>query len=67
VIDAVKDISPYLFIVLALAIVLLALASVPLRVTPNGRSAAVLVHHRGMLALAGATALAAVMVAYAVR
>ena len=39
-------------------------ASLPLRVTPNGRAAAILAKRRGLIALAGAAALAVAMLAY---
>jgi len=64
-VDAVKSIPLWLFALLGLAIALLAIAALPLRATPNGRAAAVLAHRRGMIALAGASALAAFTVAYA--
>jgi hypothetical protein len=53
------------FALLGLAIALLAFAALPLRATPNRQAAVVLAHRRGMIALAGAAALLAVTVAYA--
>ena len=64
-VDAVKRIPLWLFVLLGLAIALLAVAALPLRVAPNGRTAAVLAHRRGLIALVGAAMLVAVTVAYA--
>ena len=66
-VDAVKAIPPWLFALLGLAIALLAVAALPLRATPNGRTAAVLAHRRRLIALAGAAALVAVTVSYALH
>jgi hypothetical protein len=66
-VDAVKAIPLWLFVLLGLAIALLAVAALPLRATPNGRVAVVLAHRRGLIALAGAAMLVAVTVAYALR
>lgn len=63
-VDAVKSIPPWLFVLLGLAITLLALAALPLRATPTRRGAVALAHHRGLVALGGAAALLAVTVAY---
>lgn len=63
--DAVSEVHPLLFVILGLAIMLLALAALPLRWVPNARVAAVLAYRRSLVALAGATALVAVAVAYA--
>ena len=54
----------WLYALLALAIVLLAAAALPLRAAPSTGTASVLARHRGVLALAGAAMLVAVMVAY---
>jgi len=63
-VSTVKSIPLILWVVLALAIGLLAVASFPLQATPNRRAAAILVNRRGLIALAGAAALAVAMVAY---
>jgi hypothetical protein len=63
-VDAVKSIPLWLFALLGVAIALLALAALPLRATPNGRTAVLLAHRRGMIALAGTAALVAVAVAF---
>src|SRR5205807_9823526 len=59
IVEAVKSIPPILFAVVGLAILLLGIASLPLSVAPGGRAAAALAHRRGVIAFAGATALAA--------
>jgi hypothetical protein len=64
-VEVVKEIPLWLFVLLGLAIALLAVAALPLRVAPNGRAAAVIAHRRGVVALAGGVALVAVAVAYA--
>jgi hypothetical protein len=66
-VDVVKAIPLWLFVLLGLAIALLAVAALPLRAAPNGRTAVVLAHRRGLIALAGAAMLVAVTVAYALR
>ncbi len=66
-VDVVKAIPLWLFVFLGLAIALLAVAALPLRATPNGRTAVVLAHRRRLIALAGAAVLLAVTVAYALR
>lgn len=63
--EAVKEIPRPLFAILGLAILLLALAALPLRWVPNARVAAVLAYRRSLVALAGAITLVAVAVAYA--
>ena len=64
IVKAVKSIPPVLFLLLAFAIALLALASLPMRVMPNSRTAALLAQNRAIFAGAGAIALAATMVSY---
>ena len=66
-VNAIEGIPLWLFLLLGLAIAMLAVAALPLRATPNGRTAAMLVQRRGMITLAGALALAAVAVSYVVR
>jgi hypothetical protein len=66
-VDAVTSIPLWLYVLLALAIALLAVAALPLRATPNGRAAVLLAHRRGMIALAGAAVLVAVTVSYVLR
>jgi hypothetical protein len=63
-VNAVQSIPIWVFLLLGFAIVLLAVAALPLRAAPNRRAALALAHHRGTVALAGATALVAVTVAY---
>lgn len=63
-VDAASEVPLWLYALLALAIVLLAAAALPLRATPSTGTASVLARHRGVLALAGAATLVAVMVAY---
>lgn len=67
VVDAVKSIPLWLFVLLGLAIALLAVAALPLRAAPTRRGASALAHHRGVVALAGAAALVAVTVSYALH
>lgn len=67
VVDAVKSVPIWLFILLGLAIALLAVAALPLRAAPTRRGASTLAHRRGIFALAGAAALVAVTVAYALH
>ena len=64
--DAVKAIHPVFFVLLGVAIALLALAAIPARLMPNARAAALLAYRRGAVAFAGAAALVTVMFAYAV-
>lgn len=66
-VDAVRTIPLWVFVLLGLAIALLALAALPLKVTPSRRAALALAHHRGMVALGGAATLVAVTVAYALH
>lgn len=63
-VDAVRSIPLWLFVLLGLAIALLAVAALPLRATPTRRGASALAHHRGIVALAGAAMLLAVTLAY---
>ena len=63
--DAVKSIPNLLFVLLGLAIALLAVAALPLRAAPTRRAAMALARHRGAVALAG-TAVLAVAVAMTV-
>jgi hypothetical protein len=63
--DAVKSIHPLLWIGLGIAIALLALAALPLEAAPNARIAALLAYRRMTVALAGASTLVAVTIAYA--
>jgi hypothetical protein len=63
--DVVKRIHPLLYVLLGLAIALLALAALPLRFVPNAHLAAVLAYRRSIVATAGAAALVAVSVFYA--
>jgi hypothetical protein len=63
--DAVKSIHPLLWIGLGIAIALLALAALPLEAAPNARIAALLAYRRMTVAVAGATTLVAVTIAYA--
>ena len=64
VVKAVRRIPPTLFVLLAFAIALLALASLPARAIPNGRTAAVLAQNRFIFVTAGAVGLAATVIAY---
>jgi hypothetical protein len=66
-VDAIKSIPLWLYVLLGLAIALLAVAALPLRVAPNGRTAGILAHRRGLIALTGAAALVAVTVSYALH
>lgn len=63
-VDAVTGIPLWLFILLGLAIAILAVAALPLRAARNRRAASALAQHRGVFALAGAVVLLAVTVAY---
>ncbi|HEY7148310.1 MAG TPA: hypothetical protein VH420_02590, partial [Gaiellaceae bacterium] len=62
--EAASRVPVWLYLLLALAIGLLAAASLPLRAAPGNRTASVLARHRGALAIAGAATLVGVMVAY---
>jgi hypothetical protein len=64
-VDVVTSIPPWLFLLLGLAIMLLAVAALPLRATPNRQTAVALANRRGMIALSGAATLLAATVAYA--
>jgi cobalamin biosynthesis Mg chelatase CobN len=63
-VEVARGIPLWLYVLLGLAIVLLAAASLPLRVAPTRRAATVLASHRGVMALAGGIVLVAVMVTY---
>ncbi len=63
--EAVKDVPPVLFVLLGIAIGLLAAAAMPLRFVPSARMAAVLAYRRTFVAMAGAVTLASVAVVYA--
>ena len=64
--DAVKEVPALLFVLLGIAIGLLAAAAMPLRFVPSARLAAVLAYRRTVVAMAGAVTLASVAVAAAV-
>lgn len=53
-VDQVASIPRWLFAVLGLAIVLLAVAALPLHATPSPKAAAILARRRGVIAMAGA-------------
>ncbi len=63
-VDAVKGIPLWLFVLLGLAIAILAVAALPLRAAPTRRAASFLARHRGAVAITGAAVLLAVTVAY---
>ena len=63
--DAVKEVPPLLFVLLGIAIGLLAAAALPLRFVPSARLAAALAYRRTFVAMAGAVMLASVAVVYA--
>ncbi len=63
--DAVKEVPPLLFVLLGIAIGLLAAAALPLRFVPSARLAAALAYRRTFVAMAGAVTLASVAVVYA--
>jgi hypothetical protein len=63
-VDAASEVPLWLYALLAVAIVLLAAAALPLRATPSTGTASALARHRGVLALAGAGTLIVVMAAY---
>jgi hypothetical protein len=63
--DAVKEVPAILFVLLGIAIGLLAVAAVPIRFVPSARMAAVLAYRRTFVALAGAVTLGSVAVVYA--
>jgi hypothetical protein len=62
--EAASHVPLWLYLLLGLAIVLLAAAALPLRAAPTRGAASTLARHRGVLALAGAVTLVAVMVTY---
>jgi hypothetical protein len=63
--DAVKEVPAFLFVLLGIAIGLLAAAAMPLRFVPSARMAAVLAYRRTFVAMAGAITLGSVAVVYA--
>jgi hypothetical protein len=63
--DAVKEVPAILFVLLGIAIGLLATAAMPLRFIPGAHMAAVLAYRRTFVALVGAVTLASVAVVYA--
>lgn len=63
--DAVKKVHPLVFVLLGLAIALLAVAALPMRFVPNARIAALLAYRRLVVAIAGALALVMVAAFYA--
>jgi hypothetical protein len=63
--DAVKEVPSVLFVLLGIAIGLLAVAALPLRFVPSARLAAALAYRRTFVAMAGAVTLASVAVVYA--
>jgi hypothetical protein len=63
--DAVKEVPAILFVLLGIAIGLLATAAMPLRFIPSAHMAAVLAYRRTFVALVGAVTLASVAVVYA--
>jgi hypothetical protein len=64
--DAVKGVPALLYLLLGVAIGLLAAAAMPLRFVPSARMTAVLAYRRTFVAMAGAVTLASVAVVYAV-
>jgi hypothetical protein len=63
--NAVKEIHPVLYVLLGVAMALLAVAAIPARFVPNARVAFLLAYRRDAVALAGAAALVTVMLLYA--
>jgi hypothetical protein len=63
--DVVKEVPAILFVLLGIAIGLLATAAMPLRFIPSAHMAAVLAYRRTFVALVGAVTLASVAVVYA--
>jgi hypothetical protein len=63
--DAVKEVPALLYLLLGIAIGLLAAAAMPIRFVPSARMAAVLAYRRTFVAMAGAVTLASVAVVYA--
>jgi hypothetical protein len=66
-VDAVASIPPWVYALLGVAIALLAVAALPLRATPSAETAMFLAHRRGVIAAAGAAALAVATIAYALH
>jgi hypothetical protein len=63
-VEAARSVPLWLYLLLVLAIALLAAAALPLRAAPTTGAASALARHRGVLAVAGAATLVAVMVTY---
>jgi hypothetical protein len=63
--DAIKEVPAILFVLLGIAIGLLATAAMPLRFIPSAHMAAVLTYRRTLVALVGAVTLASAAVVYA--
>ena len=63
--DVVKEMPALLFVLLGIAIGLLAAAAMPIRYVPTARMAALLAYRRTFVAMAGAATLASVAVVYA--
>lgn len=63
--DQVASTPLWFLALLGLAIMLLAVAALPLRATPSPKAAAILAQRRDVIAFAGAATLAAVTIAYA--
>lgn len=63
-VGSLTDIPPWVYALLGVAIALLAVAALPLRATPTAGTAMLLAHRRGLIATAGAGALAVAMIAY---
>jgi hypothetical protein len=63
--DAIKEVPAILFVLLGIAIGLLATAAMPLRFIPSAHMAAVLAYRRAFFALVGAVTLASAAVVYA--
>jgi hypothetical protein len=65
-VELVQAVPPFLFVILALAIALLALAATPLRATPSLRLRKLLAYHRELVALAGTVAVIGVTITYVI-
>ncbi len=63
--DAVKSVPAIVYLLLGIAIGLLAAAAMPIRFVPSARLAAILAYRRNVVAMAGAVTLASVAVVYA--
>lgn len=63
--DAVREVPPLLYLLLGIAIGLLAAAAMPIRFVPSARLAALLAYRRTVVAMAGAITLVSVAVAAA--